>query len=76
MFERKQKYLVFKWDDIGRGLTNAEKSMLTHLQRQINTYRRIKGKKELSGVFVSDKNAELAEKVWRLIEEYDKTSTN
>jgi len=67
-FEREDRYLVLRWDDINNALLEGERNILLYISEQIEDYRRSKGKDPYPKfVCVKDTYPEY-EMVWAAIE--------
>jgi len=67
-FERYNKYLVLKLEDIENFTNNEQKKWLSRIQYSIRSHRLAHGKKDNSYVVVNE-DQPYAEKVWVLIQE-------
>lgn len=74
-FERYNKYLVLKWDDIEKYTNGEQKKWIERVCFSIRNHRLAHGKKDHSYVVVNQ-DMPYAEKVWGLIEENWLATTN
>lgn len=66
-FEREERYLVLKYQDIWSGLTTAEQDILFRLSGKIDGWRREKNKEILQAVVI-EKDWPEYEPTWQLLE--------
>lgn len=67
-FEREQKYLVLKWDDLRAALTEEQHNQLSTICADIAGHRFDQGKRMFIRHVVVNEDEPYADQVWRLIE--------
>lgn len=75
-FERENKYLVLKWDDLRGALSELEHNQLAKICGKIGGYRSSVGKEVFQRHVVVNENEAYAEQVWGLIEAAQQEQSN